>query len=108
MCLKFMHAMATRVHHLTRKVESLVQPELYDRVAKTLISLSKNNDGMVVIEPRISCNDISKMIGSNYEVVNNVMKKMSLEGHIHRQHDRIVINEPLIREHGYSSQINAK
>ena len=93
LCLNIMKSIVLRLRNANRKIESLVLMDVYGRVARLLLELSENENGVKVIKRRITRQDISKMIGASREMVSRVMKDLEKSGHIRAEKNCIVLTE---------------
>ncbi len=86
----------TRVSGLTSadSLLSIVQPygvfdwvskqamDVYGRVVRTLLNLSREENGIGVIEQRSTHQDIANMVGASQEMVSRIMKDLEIENYI--------------------------
>ncbi len=81
-----------RLRDATRKIGGLALLDVCGRIAHTLIGLAKPGakDKSVTIE-RPTHEEIAAMIGSSREVVSRALKKMSAEGFIKIEKDKLVL-----------------
>lgn len=84
-----------RVRHLTDNVRSLALLDVYGRVAKTLLSLATENGDSLVIDMKLTQQDIANRVGASREMVAKILKDLSIGGYITIEHKRITINERL-------------
>jgi CRP/FNR family cyclic AMP-dependent transcriptional regulator len=91
LCLNIMKSLVARLRNANRKIESLVLMDVYGRVARLLLDLAENEDGVKIIKRRITKQDISKMIGASREMVSRVMKDLEKTGHIRIEKNKIVL-----------------
>ena len=84
-----------RVRHLTDNVRSLALLDVYGRVAKTLLSLATENGDELVIDMKLTQQDIANRVGASREMVAKILKDLSIGGYISIDHKRITINEHL-------------
>jgi CRP/FNR family cyclic AMP-dependent transcriptional regulator len=88
-----------RVRELTEKVKSLGLEDVYGRVTRTLVALAKQRDDKkLVIEHRLTHQDIANMVGSSREMVSRIMADLSRGGYIAVEEKRITINKKLPAE----------
>jgi CRP/FNR family cyclic AMP-dependent transcriptional regulator len=86
-----------RVRALTSNVKSLALMDVYGRVARMLLELAKERDGVRVIEGRPTQQEMASRIGASREMVNRILKDLSEGGYITVGRDRITIARDLPR-----------
>ena len=84
-----------RVRHLTDNVRSLALLDVYGRVAKTLLSLATEKDDQLVIDIKLTQQDIANRVGASREMVAKILKDLTIGGYISIDQKRITINERL-------------
>jgi len=84
-----------RVRHLTDNVRSLALLDVYGRVAKTLLSLATEHDDELIIDMKLTQQDIANRVGASREMVAKILKDLSIGGYISIDQKRITINERL-------------
>lgn len=92
---RIMCNLAERLRHADRKIESLALMDVYGRVARLLLEMAEERDGQMIVERKISKQDIAKMIGASREMVSRVMKDLSVQGLIEEGERGIVLRERL-------------
>ena len=85
-----------RLRDADRKIESLALMDVYGRVARLLLEMSEEIDGLKVVKKKISKQDIAKMIGASREMVSRVMKDLGLRGLIEETDGGIILREKII------------
>jgi len=92
---RFFACLTGRLRGATRQIGGLALLDVCGRIAHTLIGMSKDGPadavGEVSIE-RPTHEQIAALIGSSREVVSRALKKMSNEGYIRIEKDRIVLH----------------
>ncbi|HEC29493.1 MAG TPA: Crp/Fnr family transcriptional regulator [Gammaproteobacteria bacterium] len=83
------------VRRLTDNIRNLALMDVYGRVAKTLLDMAEDEDGVKVINQKLTHQDIARMIGSSREMVSRIMKDLQKGGYITPGNKCIVINEKL-------------
>ncbi|HLC18811.1 MAG TPA: Crp/Fnr family transcriptional regulator [Thermodesulfobacteriota bacterium] len=84
----------TRLREATRKIGGLALLDVCGRIAHTLIGMSKADpevEHKVVSIERPTHEELAAMIGSSREVVSRALKKMTEEGYIKIEKDRILL-----------------
>jgi CRP/FNR family cyclic AMP-dependent transcriptional regulator len=95
MAYNLIRALAARVRALTQSVKTLALMDVYGRVARTLLELAKERGEKLVIEQRLTHQDIANMVGASREMVSRIFKDLSAGGYITVQNRQIIINEKL-------------
>ncbi|MFQ5442527.1 MAG: Crp/Fnr family transcriptional regulator [Thermodesulfobacteriota bacterium] len=81
-----------RLRDATRKIGGLALLDVCGRIAHTLIGMSKASAEEKVVDiERPTHEELAAMIGSSREVVSRALKKMSEEGYIKVEKDRILL-----------------
>jgi CRP/FNR family cyclic AMP-dependent transcriptional regulator len=88
---KLMKILVQRLREADRKIESLALLDVYGRVARLLLDMSEEVDGLRVVRKKISKQDMAKMIGASREMVSKVMRDLEIRGYIRYDDDRLVI-----------------
>jgi len=91
LCLSIMKSLVLRLREANRKIESLALMDVYGRVAKLLLDLSVDENGVRVIRRKVSKQDMAKMVGASREMVSRVMKDLESSGYIRVEDGRIVL-----------------
>jgi len=92
---KLVAELSSTIRRLTDSVRNLALMDVYGRVARTLLDMAEEKDGLKVIDQKLTHQDIAKMIGSSREMVSRIMKDLQKGGYITPESKRIVINEKL-------------
>lgn len=93
--LLLLRDMSNRLRLLTDNVKSLALMDVYGRVARTLLNLAKEKDDKLVIEQKLTQQDIANMVGASREMVSRIMKDLVAGGYISNERASIVIHERL-------------
>lgn len=91
--MRFFAYLTGRLREATRKIGGLALLDVCGRIAHTLLGMAKANGGdkeVVEIE-RPTHEQLAAMIGSSREVVSRALKKMTQEGYIKIEKDRILL-----------------
>ncbi|OGA28226.1 MAG: Crp/Fnr family transcriptional regulator [Betaproteobacteria bacterium RIFCSPLOWO2_12_FULL_67_28] len=81
-----------RVRSLTASVKSLALMDVYGRVARLLLELAEERDGVWVIGERLTQQDIASRVGASREMVSRIFKDLTDGGYVAVQRDCIVVN----------------
>jgi len=93
--LSLIRDLTHRVRALTDNVKSLALLDVYGRVAKTLLNMATEHDGKLLIEDKLTQQDIANRVGASREMVSRILKDLSAGGYISMEQKHIVINEQL-------------
>ncbi|TWO80069.1 hypothetical protein CBW56_12110 [Denitratisoma oestradiolicum] len=94
--LFIMRGLAHRLRQADRKIESLALMDVYGRVARLLLDMAEEKDGVLRVTRRITKQDIAKMIGASREMVSRVMKDLQQRGLIEEaEGGQILLREQL-------------
>jgi CRP/FNR family cyclic AMP-dependent transcriptional regulator len=92
--MMFFAYLTGRLREATRKIGGLALLDVCGRIAHTLIGLSKDEDAMrkkIVEIERPTHEELAAMIGSSREVVSRALKKMTQEGYIKIEKNKILL-----------------
>jgi CRP/FNR family cyclic AMP-dependent transcriptional regulator len=84
-----------RGRRLTDSVKSLGLNDVYARMVRKLLDFATERDGELVIEQRLTHQDIANMVGSSREMVSRIMKELSRGGYIAVADKKITIKKQL-------------
>lgn len=93
--LSLIRDLTHRVRVLTDNVKSLALLDVYGRVAKTLLNMATEHDGKLLIEDKLTQQDIANRVGASREMVSRILKDLTAGGYISMEQKHIVINERL-------------
>lgn len=80
-----------RLRTANQKIEGLALMDVYGRVARTLLQLAELKDGEMVVNQKLSQQDIANMVGASREMVSRTLKDLALNGFIRLDGKRIVV-----------------
>jgi CRP/FNR family cyclic AMP-dependent transcriptional regulator len=86
-----------RVRALTNDVKTLGLMDVYGRVARLLLDLAVERDGVLVIQNRPEQPEIANRVGASREMVNKILGDLAEGGYIEVKDDRITIARALPR-----------
>lgn len=86
-----MRALVDRLRNADRQIESLALLDVYGRVARALLDMAEDVEGLRHIRHKVSRQDLAKVVGASREMVSRVMKDLELRGHIETQADGSVV-----------------
>lgn len=91
--LNIMKSLVLRLREANRKIESLALMDVYGRVAKLLLDLSEQENGVRMIRRKVTKQDMAKMVGASREMVSRVMRDLETSGYIRVEEGCIVLTE---------------
>jgi len=95
--LHLIYKLIKRVRALTNDVKSLALMDVYGRVARMLLELAVERDGVLVIESKPSQQEIASRVGASREMVSRILGDLTVGGYIEVGRDRITIAKTLPR-----------
>ena len=87
--------LASRLREANKKIESLGLLDVYGRIARLLNQLAKPHKEKMVIEEKLTHQEIANMIGSSREMVSLILKELTNGGYITIDKKLITINRKL-------------
>ena len=84
-----------RSRALTANVKSLALLDVYGRIARLLLELAVDRDGLLVIEPRPTQKDMASRVGASREMVSKILTDLASGGYISVEGRRMVIAKTL-------------
>jgi CRP/FNR family transcriptional regulator, cyclic AMP receptor protein len=97
MSLHMMRGLARRIRRLTDNVRALALLDVFGRLVHTLEELSVERDGLRVIEPRLTQQDLANRIGASREMVSRILTDLTRGGYIALEDKRMVIKKKIPR-----------
>lgn len=95
LALKLIRTLTQRIRSLTEVVKNLALHDVYGRVARTLLKLAREKNGLLVIEQRLTHQDIADMVGASREMVSRIMKDLTTGGYLQTKNKIITIQSKL-------------
>jgi len=86
-----------RVRALTNDVKSLALMDVYGRVARMLLDLAVERDGVLVIENKPTQQEMASRVAASREMVSRILTDLTTGGYIEVDRSRIVIAKALPR-----------
>lgn len=80
-----------RVRRATESLKDLAQLDVYGRVAKLLLELARESDGKLVIDQKLTHQDIADRVSASREMVSRILKDLTSGGYLANEGGRIVI-----------------
>jgi CRP/FNR family cyclic AMP-dependent transcriptional regulator len=88
-------ALTQRVRQLSDSVRNLALLDVYGRVARTLLNLAQPSGEELVIDQKLTHQEIANMVGASREMVSRILKDLANKGYIKVEQKRITIYEKL-------------
>ncbi|HET7200594.1 MAG TPA: Crp/Fnr family transcriptional regulator [Burkholderiales bacterium] len=86
-----------RVRALTSEVKSLALLDIYGRVARVLLDLAVERDGVLVIKDRPKPQDMAERVGASRETVRRILDDLAEGGYIEVKGETIIVARALPR-----------
>jgi len=96
MSMAVMRGLVRRLREADRKIGSLALLDVYGRVARLLLDMAENVDGVMTVTKRLPKQDIAKMIGASREMVSRVMKDLQTGGFIETRGQTIIVRDTIV------------
>lgn len=84
-----------QVRSLTENVRAMALVDVFGRMSRLFNSLAVEHDGVVVIEQRLTQQDIANFVGASREMVNRILRELVLGGYITIEHQQIQLLKKL-------------
>jgi CRP/FNR family cyclic AMP-dependent transcriptional regulator len=81
-----------RVRALTDNVKSLALMDVYGRVARLLLDLAEEREGLLVIGERLTQQEIANRVGASREMVSRILKDLTTGGYVTQSREGIVLH----------------
>lgn len=82
-----MRGLVQRLRNADRQIESLALLDVYGRVARSLLDMSEDDNGVKIIRGKVSRQDLAKVVGASREMVSRVMKGLEDRRFVQAQPD---------------------
>ena len=82
-----------RTRALTENVKSLALMDVYGRVARLLLELAVEEGGKLVIDEKLTQQDIASRVGASREMISRIFKDLAVGGYISIEKKRITIHK---------------
>ncbi|UCD67633.1 MAG: Crp/Fnr family transcriptional regulator [Betaproteobacteria bacterium] len=86
-----LHGLAKRVRILTENVRTMALLDVFGRLVKTLYMLAEEKEGGLVIDQRLTQQDLANRIGASREMVSRIMHDLTEGGYLSIKAKRITI-----------------
>ena len=97
LALKLIRSLTQRVRELTDIVKNLALHDVYGRVARTLLKLAHMQGGRLIVDQRLTHQEIANMVGASREMVSRILKDLHTGGYIEIKNKVITISGKLPR-----------
>ena len=91
-----LRGLVKRLRNADRQIESLALLDVYGRVARTLLDMAEDIDGVKIIRHKVSRQDMAKVVGASREMVSRVMKDLQMGGYIEVRGSNIVLRDTIV------------
>ena len=91
MAYGILRGLVARLRNADRQIESLALLDVYGRVARTLLDMAEDDNGLKIVRGRVSRQDMAKVVGASREMVSRVMKDLEERGQIETLEDGSVV-----------------
>jgi len=82
LALQLLKGLARRVRRLTESARTLALKDVFGRITALMQDLAVDRDGVLVIEERLTHQEIARRIGSSREMVSRILKDLETGGYI--------------------------
>ena len=90
-----MQGLAQRLRALSDDVRSLALMDVYGRVARLLLDLAVERDGLNIIENKLTQNDIANRVGASPKMVGRILQELKKGGYVRKEGASLVIVKQL-------------
>ena len=87
--------LVSRIRALTESVRALALVDVFGRISRLFSSLAEEKDGHLVIERRLTQQEIANMVGASREMVNRILRDLVTGGYIEIEHHRLTLLKKL-------------
>jgi CRP/FNR family transcriptional regulator, cyclic AMP receptor protein len=93
--IALLKGLAVRVRALTENVRTLALLDVFGRLVKTLYSLATEKGGELVIDQKLTQQDLANRIGASREMVSRIMNDLAEGGYIAVDGKRVTIRKKI-------------
>jgi CRP/FNR family cyclic AMP-dependent transcriptional regulator len=90
--LQLIRGLIGRARHMTESLKDLALLDVYGRVAKLLLELATESEGRLVIDQRLTQQDIADRVSASREMVSRIFKDLTTGGYITHEGGKIIIH----------------
>jgi CRP/FNR family cyclic AMP-dependent transcriptional regulator len=91
LALHIVRKLARRVRDLTENVRSLALMDVYGRVARLLLELAEERDGILMVSESLTQRDIAARVGCSREMISRIFSDLTDGGYVRREARHLVI-----------------
>src|SRR5204863_1316327 len=92
-----LRGLVSRLRAADRQIESLALLDVYGRVARTLLDMAEEDNGIKIIRNKVSRQDLAKVVGASREMVSRGMKDLEERGMVETQeHGSVILKEGVV------------
>ncbi len=84
-----------RIRTLTESVRALALVDVFGRISRLFDSLAVEEDGVAIIDRRLTQQDLANMVGASREMVNRILRDMVSGGYVEIEPHRIILRKKL-------------
>jgi len=95
LALLLLKGLAIRVRSLTENVRTLALLDVFGRLVSTLYSLAEEKDGALVVDQKLTQQDLANRIGASREMVSRIMHDLVEGGYIAVDQKRVTIRKKI-------------
>jgi len=95
MAMRMLQSLAKGMRDATELQRRLALMDVYGRLRKTLLALSRRVDDMNIVEPKPTQQEIANMIGASREMVSRIITNLKINDYIETTRDSIIIRQEL-------------
>jgi CRP/FNR family transcriptional regulator, cyclic AMP receptor protein len=92
---RLLQGVIKRLREANKKIESLALLDVYGRIARLLTQLGRPEGEKLIIEERLTHQEIANMVGSSREMVSIILKELSTGGYVSIDNKMITVNKKL-------------
>ena len=95
MAIRMLQSLAKAMRDATELQRGLALMDVYGRLRKTLLSLSRRVNDINVVEPKPTQQEIANMIGASREMVSRIINNLKINDYIETTTESIIIRQEL-------------
>lgn len=95
MAIRMLQSLAKSMRDATELQRRLALMDVYGRLRKTLLTLSRRVNGLNIVEPKPTQQEIANMIGASREMVSRIINNLKINDYIETTTDSIIIRHEL-------------
>lgn len=93
--LVLLKGLAIRVRGLTENVRTLALLDVFGRLVRTLYTLAADREGILIVEQKLTQQELANRIGASREMVGRIMHDLVEGGYIEVEQKRILIRKKI-------------